>query len=154
VDALSAHPPVPADVVVQLYVPGSGELYRVTDDGRFLVTPPGGEEEQRPPRSRIERGRQTLSTEGIERLRAALDHAGFFGLPERIGVNDCVPAGTVLPNSGRPVEPRPVVFAARHGDTVKTVEGVGDFGAPCTLGALEPVYRALDVEALGDWMKE
>jgi hypothetical protein len=130
-------PPVPGDVVLQLYVPASGELYRVTGDGRFLVTPPGGEEEQRPPRSRAERGRQTLSEQGLARLRDALDAAGFL-----------------LPNSGRPVEPRPVLISARRGETVKTVEGHGDFAAPCTLGPLEPVYRALDVEALGDWMKE
>jgi hypothetical protein len=152
--ALTAAPAVPDGVVVQLYLPGTGELYRVTEDGRFLVTPPGGEEEQRPPLSRAERGRQTLSDAGIGRLRAALDEAGFFALPERIGANDCVPAGTVLRNSGRAVQPQPVVFSARRGGDVKSVEGLGDFGAPCTLGALEPVYRALDLEALGDWMKE
>jgi hypothetical protein len=147
-------PSVPGDVVLQLYVPDSGELYRVTGDGRFLVTPPGGEEEQRPPRSRAERGRQTLSEAGLARLREALDAAGFFALPDSVPAADCVPAGHLLPNSGRPVDPRPVVFSARHGGTVKRVEGHGDFAAPCTLGPLEPVYRALDVEALGDWMKE
>ena len=46
------------------------------------------------------------------------------------------------------------VVSAREGDRVATVEGKGDFGAPCTLGELEPVYRALDLEALGDWMNE
>jgi hypothetical protein len=60
----------------------------------------------------------------------------------------------VLRNSGRKVAPQPVVFSAGRDGEVKTVEGVGDFGAPCTLGPLEPVYRALDAEALGDWMKE
>jgi hypothetical protein len=150
----AAAPAVPDDVVVQLFVPDSGELYRITGDGRFLVTAPGGEEEQRPPLSRAERGRQTVSERGLERLRDALDGAGFFALPDRIDVNDCVPPGTVLRNSGRAVEPRPVVFSARRGGEVKSVEGCGDFGAPCTLGALEPVYRALDAEALGDWMKE
>jgi hypothetical protein len=71
-----------------------------------------------------------------------------------VEANDCVPPGTVLRNSGREVEPRPVYFSARRDGAVKTVEAHGDFGAPCTLGALEPVYRALDAEALGDWMKE
>ena len=37
---------------------------------------------------------------------------------------------------------------------VATVEGKGDFGAPCTLAQLEPIYRALDLEALGDWQNE
>jgi hypothetical protein len=145
---------VPADVVLQLYVPASGELYRVAGDGRFLVTPPGGQEEQRPPRSKPERGRQTLSEQGLGRLRDALEQAGFFALPDHVPAGDCVPAGQLLPNSGRPVEPQPVLFAARRGDELKTVEGNGDFAAPCTFGPLEPVYRAFDVEALGDWMKE
>jgi hypothetical protein len=147
-------PTVPDDVVLQLFVPASGELYRVTGDGRFLVTPPGGEEEQRAPRSKLERGRQTLSEAGLGRLREALERAGFFALPDRVPGADCVPAGQVLPNSGRPVEPRPLVISARRDGELKTVEGSGDFAAPCTLGPLEPVYRALDAEALGDWMKE
>jgi hypothetical protein len=145
VDALS---------LLELYLPGTGERYRIEEDGRYLVTPPGGEEEQRPPLSRAERGRQTVSEAGLGRLRAALEQAGFFALPDRVPVNDCVPAGTVLRNSGREVSPQPVVFSAGRDGAVKTVEGLGDFAAPCTLGALEPVYRALDAEALGDWMKE
>jgi len=91
---------------------------------------------------------------GLERLREALDKAGFFSLPPRIDTGDCVTDGTVIRNSGRKVIRRTVVFSAREGDKVATVEGRGDFAAPCTLAELEPVYRALDLEALGDWQNE
>lgn len=142
-------PELPGDVVLQLYIPETGELYRVADDGRFLV---GDHAEQ--PRSKYEPGRHTISERGIERLREALQKAHFFSLPPRIDTGDCVTDGTVIRNSGRKVLRRTVVFSARDGDQVATVEGKGDFAAPCTLAELEPVYRALDLEALGDWQNE
>jgi len=142
-------PALPADVLLQLYVPETGELYRVADDGRFLV----GDHAQQP-RSKYEKGRQTISEHGLRRLRDALEKAGFFSLPPRIHTGDCVTDDTVIRNSGRKVMRRTVVFSARDGDDVATVEGKGDFAAPCTLAELEPVYRALDFEALGDWQKE
>jgi hypothetical protein len=126
----------------------------VAQDGRFLVTAPGGEEEARQPLSKFEPGRETVSEQGLDRLRAALERASFFSLPERVATGDCVPDGTVIRNSGRPVARRALVFSARNGDTVRTVEGRGDFAAPCTLAELAPVYRALDLDALGDWMNE
>ena len=150
----SIAPTIPDDVVVQLYMPSVGAVYRVAEDGRFLVTLPGHEEQQQSPRSKAEPGIQTLTTRGLGRLREALDESGFFSLPDQVAANDCVPEGAVLPNSGRAVRLQPIVFSARDGENVKTVEGEGDLAAPCTLGRLEPVYRALDLEALGDWMKE
>lgn len=146
--AMSA-PALPDDVVLQLYIPETGELYRVAGDGRFLV---GDREEQ--PRSKYEKGRDTISERGLERLREALAKAHFFSLPPRVDTGDCVTDGTVIRNSGRKVLRRTVVFSAREGDRVATVEGKGDFAAPCTLAELEPVYRALDLEALGDWQNE
>ena len=142
-------PALPDDVVLQLYVPETGELYRVADDGRFLV---GDQVEQ--PRSKYEPGGQKISERGIERLREALEKARFFSLPERVETGDCVTDDTVIRNSGRKVLRRTVVFSARDGEKVATVEGKGDFAAPCTLAELEPVYRALDLEALGDWQNE
>lgn len=147
-------PALPDGVLLQLYVPDTRELYRIAEDGRFLVTPPGGSERAEQPRSKYERGRQTLSQDGLGRLRKALDEAGFFSLPERIETGDCVSDGEVIRNSGRKVLRRTVVFSARDGAREATVEGKGDFGAPCTLAELEPIYRALDLEALGDWQNE
>jgi hypothetical protein len=142
-------PTLPDDVVLQLYIPETGELYRVAGDGRFLV---GDHAEQ--PRSKYEPGRQTISKDGLQRLRDALEKAHFFSLPPQIETGDCVTDGTVIRNSGRKVLRRTVVFSAREGERVATVEGKGDFAAPCTLAELEPVYRALDLEALGDWQNE
>ena len=142
-------PALPDDVLLQLYVPETGELYRVADDGRFLV----GDRVQQP-RSKYERGRQTISARGLQRLRVALEKAHFFSLPPKVDTGDCVTDDTVIRNSGRKVIRRTVVFSARDGGTVATVEGKGDFAAPCTLAELEPVYRALDLEALGDWQRE
>ena len=152
--AESQAPALPDGVLLQLYVPDTGELYRIADDGRFLVTPPGGSEQREQPRSKYEPGRQELSPDGLDRLRKALDEAGFFSLPGRIETGDCVSDGVVIRNSGRKVLKRTVVFSARDGEREATVEGKGDFGAPCTLAELEPVYRALDLEALGDWQNE
>jgi len=154
VSAAVQAPALPEGVLLQLYVPDTRELYRVADDGRFLVTPPGGAEQVEQPRSKFERGRETISEQGLDRLRAALDKAGFFSLPERVETGDCVSDDVVIRNSGRKVLRRTVVFSARDGDREATVEGKGDFGAPCTLAELEPVYRALDLEALGDWQNE
>ena len=60
----------------------------------------------------------------------------------------------MIRNSGRKVLRRTVVVSARDGSQAATVEGRGDFAAPCTLAELEPIYRALDLEALGDWQVE
>lgn len=139
-------PALPDGVLLQLYVPDTGELYRVAEDGRFTV---GETPEQ--PRSKFEPGRQTVSAQGLARLREALERAGFFALPSRIETGDCVSDDVVIRNSGRKVLRRAVMFSARDGGREATVEGRGDFAAPCTLAELEPVYRALDLEALGDW---
>jgi hypothetical protein len=144
--AMSAPPALPDGVLLQLFVPATEELYRVGEDGSFTVN---GRPEK--PRSKYEPGRDTVSSQGLARLRAALEEAAFFTLPERIESADCVPDGTVIRNSGRKVERRPLFVSARLGERTATVEGNGDFAAPCTLAALEPIYRALDLEALGDW---
>jgi hypothetical protein len=142
-------PALPDGVLLQLFIPETGELYRVADDGDFTI---GDQREQ--PRSKFEPGRQTVSEDGLARLRKALDGAGFFSLPPKIETGDCVTDGTVIRNSGRKVLRRTVVVSARDGDREATVETKGDFAAPCTLAELEPVYRALDLEALGDWQNE
>ena len=147
--AVSAAPALPDGVLLQLFVPETGELYRILDDGRFTV---GDQPEQ--PRSKYEPGRQTVSAQGRERLLRALEGAGFFSLPPKVETGDCVADNVVIRNSGRKVLRRTVVFSARDGSREATVEGRGDFAAPCTLSELEPVYRALDLEALGDWQNE
>jgi hypothetical protein len=147
-------PPLPEGILLQLSIPETGELYRIADDGRFLVTAPGGDERPEQPRSKYEPGTRRVSEQGLDRLREALEKARFFSLPERIETGDCVSDDVVIRNSGRKVLRRTVVVSARDGDRTSTVEGKGDFGAPCTLAELEPVYRAMDLEALGDWQNE
>lgn len=142
-------PALPDGVLLQLFVPETGELYRVAEDGRYTVN-----ERSEKPRSKYEPGRETVSDQGLSRLRKALDGAGFFSLPPKIETGDCVTDDTVIRNSGRKVLRRTVVVSARDGSRAATVEGRGDFAAPCTLAELEPIYRALDLEALGDWQVE
>ena len=146
---MTAPPALPADVLLQLFVPETEELYRVAEDGRYTVN-----EQPEKPRSKYTPGRDTVSPEGLSRLREALAKARFFELPSRIDTGDCIPDGSVIRNSGRKVLRRTVVISARDGSQEATVEGRGDFAAPCTLAELEPVYRALDLEALGDWQVE
>ena len=146
--AVSA-PALPDGVLLQLSIPETGELYRIAEDGTFTV---GDQREQ--PRSKFEPGTQTVSEQGLARLRKSLDDAGFFSLPAQIATGDCIPDNAVIRNSGRKVLRRTVVISARDGEREATVEGKGDFGAPCTLAQLEPIYRALDLEALGDWQNE
>lgn len=147
-------PALPDDVLVQLFVPSSQALYRITEDGRYLVAAGGRDPVEQQPRSKRQRGARRVPEAGLERIRETLSTTDFFALPARVPAADCVPAGTVLPGSGRRVSPQPLVFSARSDQTVKVVEAEGDLRAPCTLGPLEPVYRALDEEALGDWMRE
>ena len=81
-------PALPDDVLLQLFVPETEELYRVAEDGRYTST--SG------PRSRARStspGRDTVSPEGLSRLREALAKAGFFALPSRIDTGDCIPDG-------------------------------------------------------------
>jgi hypothetical protein len=142
-------PALPDGVMLQLFVPETGELYRVAEDGRYTVN-----ERSEKPRSKYEPGRETVSEQGLGRLRKALEQVSFFSLPAQVETGDCVSDDVVIRNSGRKVLRRTVVFSARDGSQEATVEGRGDFAAPCTLAELEPIYRALDLEALGDWQVE
>jgi hypothetical protein len=146
--AVSA-PALPDGVMLQLFVPETGELYRVAEDGRYTVN-----ERSEKPRSKYEPGRETVSEQGLGRLRKALEQVSFFSLPAQVETGDCVADDVVIRNSGRKVLRRTVVFSARDGSQEATVQGRGDFAAPCTLAELEPIYRALDLEALGDWQVE
>jgi hypothetical protein len=146
---VTAPPALPDDVLLQLYIPETSELYRVGEDGRYTVN-----EQPEKPRSKYTPGSEKVSPEGLDRLRDALEEAGFFALPEQIETGDCMPDNAVIRNSGRKVIRRTVFVSARDGERSATVEGRGDFGAPCTLAQLEPIYRALDLEALGDWQVE
>ena len=123
-------PALPEDVFVQLAIPETGELYRIAEDGRFLVTNPGGDEQQQRPISRYEPGRETVSDRGLERLREALEKARFFSLPERIETGDCVSDDVVIRNSGRKVLRRTVVVSARDGDRDRHRRGQGRLRGP------------------------
>ena len=140
---------MPDDVLLQLFIPETEELYRVAEDGRYTVN-----EQPEKPRSKYDPGRDTVSPEGLSRLREALAKARFFSLPRGSTPATASPTAVVIRNSGRKVLRRTVVISARDGSQEATVEGRGDFAAPCTLAELEPVYRALDLEALGDWQVE
>jgi hypothetical protein len=144
-------PAIPQGILLQVFFRDTGDLWRVGEDGRWLVTRPGGAEEEKQPRSKRDRGASRISTAGLARIRAALDEAGFASLPQVVAGG--LPAGAVLPN-GRTYRERPIAVTARVADGAHTVEVRGDPAAPSTLGPLAGIYRQLDEEAVGDWMKE
>lgn len=151
--AMRPVPALPEGVFLQLWLPDTGDLFRVAADGRYLVTSGGGAEVQAAPMSQHERGAPVVSATGIARLDAALTAAGFFDLPASVP-GEMPGDGVVLSNGGRAPKAVALVFSARRGAAVATVRVEGDPRAPATLGALAPVYVALDREALGGWAAE
>ncbi len=151
--SMPATPPIPADVLLQLWLPESGELYRIAQDGRFLVTAPAGLEAVTVPMSKTETGAQVVSATGLVRLGRALDSVGFFALPAE--VKGTMPAVDVrLASTGRPAKAVSLVFSARRDGEAVTVRVQADPGASVTMGPLGPLYDALDQEALGGWAHE
>lgn len=145
-------PPLPAGILLQLAVRETGEVYRVADDGRYLVSGPGGQEHEARPRSRRSPGADRLTPEALVRLRSALDAARLDTLPDSIpGASALGP--DVLPVGGRWTL-RHYVFTARPGPIVRSVEVVADARLDESFGALAGLFRALDDEALGGWRLE
>ncbi len=139
-------PAMPDDVYIQLANLSTGWVYRVAEDGRFLVTPKGGAEELRPVMSKLERGHQTVSPRGLARMRTAVDEAKFFSLEDRV---DGEPG-----RQSEEVVEQDLAFTVRGPDGPKTVAVRGALALPASLGALGPIYTAFDLEALGDWANE
>jgi hypothetical protein len=153
---MRAIPPLPAGVVVQLFFGDTGVTHRLTEDGRYLITMPGRPEETAGARSRYEPGSVEVSPDGMERLRMAARAVGFFGMPSRlptVRIGSTGSAPVRLPG-GATFRPQPMAFTVRDGEQVATVSVKADPRVPSTLGALEPLYRALDNEALGYWLYE
>ena len=149
---MQALPPLPEDVLLQLFNRHTGQTWRIALDGRYLVTPPGGVERQETPLSQLAPGQPVLPAGSLEHLREALRSAGFFSLPARL--EGTLPSGPVVLPSGRgPFTPQAWAFSARDGSRTATVEVTADPRVPSTLGALAPLYAALDQVALGDWRK-
>ena len=65
-------------MLLQLFVPATGELYRVGEDGRYTVN-----DKPEKPRSKYEPGRDTVSSQGLARLRELGPRLAFIdiGLP-------------------------------------------------------------------------
>ena len=141
------------DALLELLLPATGEHYRITADGRYLVTVPGREDQESPPISRYEKGQPKLSPAALDRLRASLNEVRFFSLPARLPSAE-VSDDVRIPNSGDMIRPTTVVFRAHDGPRQAEVIIEADVRAPSTLGPLEPLYRTLDQEALGGWMNE
>lgn len=140
-------PALPDHVLLQVFFRDSGLTWRVADDGRWLVTDPGGVEQERPPMSKPERGARRISAAGLSGLRAAVEAVRFASLPAQLtGLSS---ADVRRPN-GRPVELCPMAFTVG----AHTVEVQGDPRVPASFGPLEPLYRRLDEEAIGGWAQE
>ena len=143
-------PALPDAVYLQMANLSTGWVYRIAEDGRYLVTPHGGVEGQRTPLSKHERGRETVSVHGLARLQKAVNAAGFFSLDDRL-------EGGPLPQhapGGEDADRQHLAFTVRGEQGVKTVEVQASLRVPTSLGALEPIYAALALEALGDWANE
>lgn len=141
-------PPLPAGVYLQLANLSTGWAYRIAADGRYLVVRADGTQAQQAPVSRLERGRQTVSEQGLARLREAVERVGFFGLGARV---QGAPVSTAPETEAVAQE---LAFTVRGDDGPQTVQVRGALAEPATLGPLGPLLVALDHEALGGWAGE
>ena len=149
----SPAPTLPEDALIQLWLPDSGELVRIANDGRYLVTPKGGAEAQQAPKSKDEPDAKVVSAEGLARIGAALDTISFFTLPPQVDGSMRV-AEMMTESSGQVAKAVTVVISARRDGKVNTVTVQGDPTVVPSLGTLAPVYAALDREAIGGWEKK
>lgn len=145
---------IPADTLLLVALPERGHSYRVADDGRYFVAVSGGPERQQAPVSRTHPGVERLPEGALRRMRAVLDEVGFFTLPAELEPNLPDDPGSVVLQSGEPLEPEAVLVAAGDGTRIAQVTIRASLAAPGTLGPLEPLYRILDEEAIGGWMDE
>ncbi|NOY27513.1 MAG: hypothetical protein GXP62_16745 [Oligoflexia bacterium] len=154
--AYASAPALPADCWLQVALLRSGVVYRISDDGRLLVTVPGQDQQEQQPLSKWEPGLQRISAQGHARLRQAIADVSFFELPLEV---PGVPVSGALVNNQQ-ASPQPVVFTVRaepagsDGLAVRSVEVVGDPASPHSLGPLAALWTALDLEALGGWLGE
>lgn len=127
-----------------------GRTARILKDGRYLELDAAGRVRQIPPRSLYDRGVGAVTEAGQRRLQAALDAAGFFGLPARLPPTP-IPPDTRLPDGSIPVV-QELRIASVGPSGAHEVVAVGDFRLLESVGALGPVYAAIDREVLGGWM--
>jgi len=144
----SATPPL----LLELAVTETGERYRVAEDGRYLVTGPDGVERETAPMSRSEQGTRRLTPRALGRLREAIAKVGFSALPDTVPGIATLPAG-MRPTGGGQLHPRTFVFTV-HAGAPKSVAVLADGRLARSFGALAPLWRALDDEALGGWRNE
>ena len=145
---MSPVPPLPDGIYLQFANQSTGWVYRVAEDGRFLVTPKGGSQAQQRPMSKLDPG-PVLSEQGMLRLRAAVESSGFFTLEDRVGGGDPVPA-----HAESEAVAQELAFTVHGADGPKTVTVRGALAVAASLGPLEPLFTALDLEALGGWSDE
>jgi hypothetical protein len=126
----------------------TGWVYRVADDGRFLVTPKDGAQTQQRPMSKLDPG-EAVSEQGMVRLRSAVEASGFFRLEEHVDGSIAIATGDETEAVAQHLS-----FTVRGADGPKTVTGRGALALPATLGPLEPLFTAVDLEALGGWADE
>lgn len=139
-------------LLIELAVKETGQRYRIADDGRFLVTGPDGVERETPPRSKIDRGTPRLTARALARLRQAIAKVGFSALPDTVPGIASLPAG-IRPTGSGQFTPRTFVFTVPS-DGPRSVAVQADARMARSFGALAPVWRVLDEEALGGWQNE
>jgi hypothetical protein len=146
-------PALPEDAFIQVWLPASGELARVAADGRYLVTSKGGVEAQQTPKSKDDPDAKVVSPEALARIGAALDTVSFFELPPQVDGSMRV-AEMMTESTGQEAKAVTVVISARRDGKVNTVTVQGDPTVVPSLGALAPIYAAVDREAIGGWEKK
>ncbi len=145
-----------ADTLIQVFFPDENRVERFLADGRWGLLAADGSLVGQKPMGFYERGRDTISPDGLRRLDEALQAVDFFELPELL--DDHLPqdpSQLQLPNGQGALNPRPVLVTARGPDgTFHTVRAYGDRRVLGSFGPLSPLMKALDREAWGGWRYE
>jgi hypothetical protein len=131
--------PPPPGILVELVQLRYPLRHRITDDGRYLVTPPGEAEHEEPVDLAWGRSADALAAETLERLRAALRAAGFFALPAELPTL----ATRGAPLGGGSLEREPLSLGARLDGRAHAVTFQADLRVPRSAGVLEPVLAVL-----------
>ncbi len=142
-------PELPPDVLVQETFRGTGRVYAVTTDGRWLVTEPGGLPVERAALPRDdEPGR--VPEEALRKLKALL--VGLEALPASIPSG--VPGDTIVP-PGSPIALTPIAFSFRGSDgAVHVVEVAADPRTAASFGAMQALAEILGQQVYGSWRDE
>jgi hypothetical protein len=137
---LLSTPDLPDSVVIQFFHRGSGYTQRITRDGRYLVTLPGGAETARRPAGADGwEGLPGAEDELARLLLKKIDEIDFFALPPDLGSIGPTADGVL----------HPVAVSVRRESGVHTVALRSAGPLARSAGPLTPLYVELDRLAIG-----